>query len=59
MERGVKNWMFVSIALLLAEIGRLLGGHFHWEVAERSFDAVAVLLIVIMGVRFFVRKWRR
>lgn len=58
MERRVKDWMFVSIALFLAEVGRLIGGHFRYHWIEWSLDTLAVLLIVIMMTRFLLQKWR-
>ncbi|MCY0875203.1 MAG: hypothetical protein OWT28_02850 [Firmicutes bacterium] len=59
MERKIKDWMFVSIALLFAEIGRLLGGDFHWHMAEHTLDGVAILLLLVMIARYIAIKWRR
>jgi len=59
MDKGIKNWMFVSVALFLVEVGRLIGGHFHWEPAEWGLDTLAVILLLIMIVRGIVRRFRR
>lgn len=59
MDRSVRNWMFVSIAIFLAEIGRLLGGHFKIKFVEWGLDGIALALILIMIVRFLLYKWRK
>ena len=53
MNRGIKNWMIVSVALALAETGQLLGGQFHLWLAERILDATAVLLGMVVVIRYF------
>ncbi len=59
MESGIKNWMFVSVALVLAESGRLLGARLGWHIVEITLDSLALLLILIMCVRYVVRLLRR
>ncbi len=53
MNRGIKNWMIVSVALALAESGVLLGGQFHWLLVEQIFDVVALALVIIVVIRYF------
>ena len=53
MNRGIKNWMIVSVALALAESGALLGGQFHWLFVEWIFDAAAMVLVIIVVIRYF------
>lgn len=48
--------MIVSVALALAETGQLLGGQFHWWLAQRILDAVAVVLVMVVVIRYF---WSR
>lgn len=59
MDRRIKNWMLVSVALFLAEIGRLLGGHFHVELGEWITDSLALVLLLIMAIRFLVERFHR
>lgn len=59
MDREIKKWMFVSIALALVEIGRVVGAKWGWHVFEHSLDAVAGILIVVMIVFIIIRKMRR
>ena len=56
MNRGIKNWMIVSVALALAETGQLLGGQLHWSMVERILDAIALLLVIVVVIRYF---WSR
>lgn len=57
MDRGIRSWMFVSIALVLAEVGRLLGGKMGWHLAEVALDTVAALLLIIMIVRYLIFRY--
>ncbi|PWI58902.1 hypothetical protein BM613_02130 [Sulfoacidibacillus thermotolerans] len=59
MERGIKNWMVASIAILLLEIGRIIGSQVHSHGVEVGFDGVAGLLFLIAGIRFIIEKWKR
>ncbi len=59
MERGIKNWMLASIAILLLEVGRIIGGQFRVHQVETVIDVIAGLLFLVALVRFIVDKWKR
>lgn len=59
MDRGIKNWMFVSVALALAEIGRLVGGEWHGHAVEHILDMLALVLLVVMIGRYLILKLMR
>lgn len=59
MDRGIRNWMFVSIAILLVEGGGVAVGTFHWVIAGDALFALAALLILIMVTRYVINIWRK
>ena len=59
VDRGIKNWMFVSVAIVLAEIGQLLGGVWRLSGAERVLDGAALFLVAVMMMRFIIVKLKR
>ena len=59
VDRGIKNWMFVSVAVVLAEIGQLLGGAWHLSGAKQVLDGAALFLIAVMMMRFIIVKLKR
>lgn len=59
MDRGIKNWMFVSVALALVEVGRLVGGEWHGHVIEHILDLLALASLVVMIGRYVMIKLMR
>lgn len=59
MERRLKNWMFVSVALALAEIGQLFGASYRLRVVEWILDGLALLTITALVVRIAMDQWRK
>ncbi|KYP81134.1 hypothetical protein [Ferroacidibacillus organovorans] len=59
MERNAKPWMFVSIAILIAELGRIAGSSLHLRTTEHVFDGVAIALCLVAFVRFLFHKYKK
>ncbi|KUO96657.1 hypothetical protein [Ferroacidibacillus organovorans] len=59
MERNAKPWMFVSIAILLAELGRIAGSSLHLRAIEYTFDGLAIALCLAAFVRYFLNKYKK
>ncbi|MCI0183260.1 MAG: hypothetical protein OWR52_09825 [Acidibacillus sp.] len=59
MERGIKNWMLASMAILLAEVGRIIGAEFHIHRVEQVIDGIAIVIFLVAAVRFIVDKRKR
>ncbi len=58
MDRGLKNWMLASVAIVLAEIGRVMGAQFRLHELEHAIYALAAVVAVIMVIRFLAQKWK-
>ncbi|MHB1682729.1 MAG: hypothetical protein ACYCYO_07880 [Bacilli bacterium] len=59
MDRGLKNWMLASVAIVLAGIGRIVGAQFRMRELGNVFYTLAVVVAVIMAVRYLAQKWKR
>ncbi|MHB1627028.1 MAG: hypothetical protein ACYCVB_01440 [Bacilli bacterium] len=59
MDRGLKNWMLASVAIVLAEIGQIVGAQFRLHGLERAIFALAAVVALTMVVRYLVQKRRK
>ena len=59
MDRGLKNWMLASVAIVLAGIGWVIGAQFHMYGFGNAVYILAVVVAVIMVVRYLAQKWKR
>ncbi len=59
MDRGLKNWMLASVAIVLAGIGQIVGAQFRLHVLEHAIYVLAAVLAVIMVIRYLMQKRRK
>jgi|GEM_PF-4889097 len=59
MDRGLKNWMLASVAIVMAGIGRVVGAQFHMYGLGNAVYTLAAVVAVIMVVRYLAQKWKR
>lgn len=59
MDRGLKNWMLASVAIVLAGIGRIVGAQFRMYGLRNTVYTLAVVVAVIMVIRYLAQKWKR
>ena len=59
MDHGIKNWMFVSVAIVLAELGGFIGARFGWHIAEWTLDGLAVIAVAIAAFRWLLEKMKK
>jgi hypothetical protein len=59
MDRGIRNWMFASGAIVLIECGAFVGGHWHFWLGEWVLYGMAAALVIIMAIRWLWHRYFR
>ncbi len=59
MDRGIKNWMLVSIAVVLVELGSFIGARWGWRTVELVLDTMAAIVVIIAAIRWILEKLKK
>lgn len=59
MERGIKNWMLLSVAIVLVEVGSFGGARWGWHTFEWTLDGVAAMVVIVAVIRWFIEKLKK
>ena len=58
MVGKLKSWMFVSVIIVLVELGQLFA-HYQWLLLSRVVYGLAVVSLAAMGFHYFYSKRRK
>jgi hypothetical protein len=58
LDGKIKSWMFVSVIIVLVELGQLVA-HYHLLFFARVFYVLAGISLIAMIIHYFVMKKRK
>ncbi len=59
MDRRIKNWMLISIAIVLIEVSSFVGVRWQWHTVEIVLYSMAAVLVIIAIIRWLLEKLKK